>query len=70
MDARAVADPNLEIATIITSEITQPFEGAGLRVIYLAKRVCCQLVGEDVPQVPLDPPQFMLALISMTDAKY
>ena len=55
MDARAVADPNLEIATIITSEITQPFEGADLRVIYLAERVCYQLMGKDVLQVLLDP---------------
>ena len=39
-------------------------------VIYLAEMVCCQLLGEDVPRVLLDPPQFMLALLSMTDAEY
>ena len=49
---------------------TPTFKVAGLRVIHLAKRLCCQLVGKDIPLVPLDPPQFMLALISMTDAKY
>ena len=49
---------------------TPTFKVVGLRVISLAKRVCCQLVGKDIPQVPLDPPQFMLALISMTDAEY
>ena len=46
--APAVADPNLEFASIITSEITQPFKGADLKVLYLVKRVCYQLVGEDV----------------------
>ena len=49
---------------------TPTFKVVGLRVISLAKRVCCQLVGKDIPQVPLDPPQFMLALISMIDAEY
>ena len=29
-----------------------------------------QLVGEDAPQVPMDPPEFMLAPLSMTVAKY
>jgi len=47
--APVVADEKLEAATTITSKITQPFKGTGLRVIYLAKRVCYQLVGEDVP---------------------
>ena len=63
-------DPNLETAAIIISEVTQPFEGASLRVIYLVERVCYQLVGKDVPWVPLDPPQFVLTLLSMTDAEY
>lgn len=63
-------DPNLEAAVIIFSEITQPFKGAYLRVIYLAERVCCQLVGDDVLRFPLDPSQFILALLSMTDAEY
>ncbi|KAL0004875.1 hypothetical protein SO802_012436 [Lithocarpus litseifolius] len=30
----------------------------------------CQLVGEDVPQVPMDPPEVMLASLSMTNAEY
>ena len=34
----------LEVATII----------GGLRVIYLAKRGCSQLAGEDAPQVLVD----------------
>ena len=41
MGALAVVGPNLEATTIITSEITQPFKGASLRVFYLAERVCC-----------------------------
>jgi len=60
----------LETVAIITSEVTQPFEGASLRVIYLAKKVCYQLVGKDVPWVPLDPLQFMLTLLSMIDVEY
>ena len=63
-------DLNLEAAAIVLSGITQPFEGAGLRVLYLAKRVRCQLVGEDALQVPINPPIFMLAPLSMTDVKY
>ena len=65
-----IADSNLDVVAFITFEITQPCKGASLRVIYLAKRVCCQLVGEDVPQVPLDPLQFMPAPLSMSNAKY
>jgi len=68
--ALTVVDPNLEAASIVLSKITQPFEGAGLRVLYLAERVCCQLVGEDDLQVPMDPPVFMLAPLSMTNAEY
>ena len=34
-------DPNLEAAAIVLYGITQPFEGAGLSVLYLAKRVRC-----------------------------
>lgn len=41
------ADLNLEAATLVTSVITQPFVGVGLRALYLAERVRCQLVGED-----------------------
>ena len=37
--AAVVVDPNLEVAAIITSKITQLFEGAGLKVIYLGERV-------------------------------
>ena len=29
-----------------------------------------QLVGEDAPQVPMDPLEFMLAPLSMTNVKY
>ena len=39
-------------------------------MIYLAKRVCCQLAGEDVPRVPIDPLVFMLAPRPMMDAEY
>ena len=54
-------DLNLKAAAIIYSRVTQPLEGAGLRVLYMAERVSCQLMGEDMPQVPMDPPLFMLA---------
>ena len=33
-------------------------------------RVQCQLVGREDPQIPMDPPEFMLAPHSMTNAKY
>lgn len=56
-----VADPNSEAATIVAFSLSQPLEGCGLRVIYLAKRVCSQLAGEDAPQVPMNPLVFMLA---------
>lgn len=42
----------------------------GFRVLYLVERVCCQLVGKDALQVPMDPLEFMLALLSMTDVEY
>ena len=70
MGALAVADLNLEAAAIVLFGITQSFEGVGLRVRYLAKRVRCQLMGKDAPQVPMDPPVFMLAPLSMTDVEY
>ena len=35
----------------------------------MAKWVRCQLVGEDDPRVPMDPPKFMLAPLLMTIAK-
>lgn len=63
-------DPNLEAATIVISRITQHFEGTGLRVLYLAERVRCQLMGGDAPQVLMDPLVFMLALLFMTDNEY
>ena len=62
-----VADLGLEAAVIISFGTTQPLEGACLRVLYLAERASCQLVGEDIPQVPMDPPSFILALLSMTN---
>ena len=65
-----VADLDLEAATIISSETSQFLEGVGLRVLFLAKRVSCQLVGEDAPQVPMDPSAFMLAPFLMNDANY
>lgn len=46
------------------------FEGVSLRVIYLAERVHCQLVGEDALQVPMDSSEFMLAPLSMINAEY
>ena len=55
---------------IVSSETSQLLEGAGLRVLYVAERAACKLVGENAPQVPMDPPTFMLAPLSMSDAKY
>ena len=60
----------MEAVVIIASKITRPFEGEGLRAICLAKRVQCQLVGRDDPQISMDPSGFMFAPYSMTDAKY
>ena len=65
-----VVDPNLEVAVLVTSGITQPFKDASLRVFCLAKKVRCQLVGEDAPQILMDPSAFMLASVSMSEAKY
>ena len=65
-----VANAGSEAADILASNLSQPLEGSGLRVIYLVERVCCQLAGEDVPQVPVNPLVFMLASHSITDAKY
>ena len=70
MSVPTSVDPNLMVAAIVTSKITQPFEGVGLMVLYLAKRMHCQLVGEDAPQVPMDLLEFILAPLSMTNAKY
>ena len=39
-------------------------------MIYLVERVCCQLGGEDMPRVPMDPLVFMLAPRSMMNAEY
>ena len=50
--------------------LLSPFKGAGLRVLYLAERMRCQLVDEDAPQVSMDLLEFMLALLSMTNVKY
>jgi len=49
---------------------SQLLEGAGLRALYLAKRISCQLVGDDTPQVPMDPPTFILSPLSMPDVEY
>lgn len=68
--APPVADLAMEAATLITSKITQPLEGVGLRVLSLPKRVCCQLVGADAPRVLMDTLQFMLSSLSMTKADY
>ena len=70
MGVLTFTDPNLEATTIITSGITQPFEGAGLRPLYLAERVCWQLVGEDALQILMDPLVFKLAPLSVTNAEY
>ena len=65
-----VVASDLKAASLVMSEITQPFKGVGLRVLYLSERLRYQLVGEDAPQVPMDPPEFMLAPLSMAAAKY
>ena len=70
MGALAIVDPNLEASAIVLSGITQPFEGSGLRVLYLAERVRCYLVGEDAAQAPMDPLVFVFALFFMTDVEY
>lgn len=65
-----VVDPGLEAFAIISFVASQPLEGAGLRVLYLVETVFCQLMGVDTPQVSMDPPPFVLALLSITDAEY
>ena len=62
--------PHLEATAIIALEITRPFKGAGMRALYLAERVRCQLVGRDDPQILINPLEFMLAPHTMTDAEY
>ena len=34
------------------------------------ERVLCQLLGGDDPQIPMDPPEFMLTPHSMTNVEY
>lgn len=68
--ADLVVDPIMEAAAIIPSRISQPLEGARLRVIYLAEKVCCQLAGEDAPQISIGPLVFMLASLSIMNAEY
>ena len=63
-------DLSLESVAILASCLSQPLEGGGLRVIYLAKKVCYQLAGEDAPRVPMDLLVFILAPCSMTDTEY
>ena len=65
-----VADPGLNAVAIVASSLSQNLKGGGLSVIHLAKLVCCQLAGEDAPQVPVDPLVFMCAPHSMTDMEY
>ena len=60
----------MEATIIISSVAIQPLEGASLRVLYLLVRASCQLAGADTPQDLMDPPSFMLATLSMTDAEY
>ena len=68
--AAPVANPGLEAAATVAFSFSQTLKGGRLKVIYLAERACCQLPGMDTPWVPMDPLVFMLALRSMTDAKY
>lgn len=65
-----VGDPGIEVAAIISSETTQPLEGASLRILYLVESASCKLVSEDTSQVSMDPSPFMLAPLLMTDSKY
>ena len=69
-DQPLLATLDLEPAALIALEITRPLKGAGLRALYLAAKVWCQLVGKDDLQIPMDPPEFMLAPHSMIDAEY
>ena len=68
--ALAVVDPNLVATPIVISKINHPFEGASLRVLYLANRIRCQLLGKDAPQVLMEPLVFMLTLLSIMDVIY
>ncbi|KAL0015416.1 hypothetical protein SO802_002485 [Lithocarpus litseifolius] len=45
---------DLELAAPITLEITRPLKGEGLRALYLAERVRCQL-GGPITDEPIDP---------------
>ncbi|KAL0008509.1 hypothetical protein SO802_010011 [Lithocarpus litseifolius] len=60
-----LASRDLEPTALNASEITRPFEGAGLRALYLAERVQYQLVGRDESQGGLvigeriDPPHIL-----------
>ena len=58
------------MAALVTSRITQPFEGASLRVFCLEKRVRYQLVGEDAPNILMDPLALMLTPLSITKVEY
>jgi len=60
----------LELAALITLEITRSFEEESLGALYLAKRVRFQLVGRDDPQILMDPPEFMLASHCTTNVKF
>lgn len=68
--AASTVDSSLDAVVILASSFSQPLEGGGLMVIHLVEKVCCQLAGEDVPRVPVDPLVFILALYSMTNAEY
>ena len=63
-----IAATYLEASALAISGITQPFKGASLKALYLEKSVL--LMGEDALQVPMDPLEFILTPLSMTDAKY
>ena len=61
---------DLEPIVLIALKITRPLKGASLRALYLTERVTYQLVDKDDPQILRDPPEFVLAPHSMTDAEY
>ncbi|KAK9997917.1 hypothetical protein SO802_017520 [Lithocarpus litseifolius] len=51
-----MANPNIEEVTIITSKLSQPLEGSGLRVIYLAeRRVTAELDYDEFSRTCLMP---------------
>ena len=70
MGAPPVYDLDLKAAAIVSYETSQLLKGVGLRVLNLAEQVSCQLVGVHTPQVPMDPPAFMFAPLSMSETKY